>query len=32
MNEKQLNIVHFKALSLHRSVHTESKGRSATDS
>ena len=25
MNEKQLNIVNFKALSLHRSVHAESK-------
>ena len=27
MNEKQLNIVNFKALSLHRSVHAENKGR-----
>ena len=27
MNEKQLNIVNFKTLSQHRSVHAESKGR-----
>ena len=27
MNEKQLNIVNFKALSLHKSVHAESKDR-----